>query len=192
MEALLDFDPVFECGTVISTAAPFYGAHATVAWPARVLTSRQLRMTPELRSLQRVARQNETTVAPELRESYVAGLSSSLTTLRPGQLVIRAATDVPMASTVRHVAIAGVGGKAGRNDDHGIVPSTSSLHAGAELNISLQAIHDAQQSERVAVAVIDEILRLSSVARCVSPNSKIWSATGGSPSPQCAEPAICF
>lgn len=168
VEALLDFHPVFDCGTVISIAAPFYGAPGTVAWPARVLTSLQLRVTPELRSLRRVAQRNETNVAPELRESYLAGLLSSLTTLQPGQPVIRAAADTALPPPVRHVAIAGVGRRTAGEDGDRVVTAKSALHPLADERLPVPGGHDVHRSAVVAQSVLDEVTRLIAQGRCIA------------------------
>lgn len=160
VEALLDFQPLMREGTVVSIAAPFFGSPVTIAWPARLLGSLQPQATPELQPLRRIARRNEASLRRELRDSYLGGLLTSLTTLTPGQPVIRRASELALPPGIRHVAIAGVGRRTSGEDGDRVVQAASALHPLADEKHTIEAGHDVHRTEGAIAVVMDEIDRI--------------------------------
>lgn len=149
------FAPYPGVSRAIFLAAPHLGSPSADRWYGRLMRSLVGRRTPEIQSLQRVAREHPQAVREEVRETYQQARLNSIATLQTAQPVRRAGEHLMPAAHIPYHTIAGrLPGRVPEGD--GVVPLASAIIPGAASTRVVASGHDLYQSE----AAIAEVLRI--------------------------------
>lgn len=202
---LFIFDPIASVDTLVMIAAPHGGSDLASGLVARLLR-RFIRLPVEtMDDLARLATAHPDRIRPELLESYRRSSIDSLSTLSPGQPVMRAARSLPVEHGIALHSIIGIRDPDDPASGDGIV-SLDSAHWPAGSSDYVTAGHDLQAAP-ATISTLKRILleRLQRLATPADPappecrNSGRWAppvhdalhriapARGGG---RCIEPAV--
>jgi pimeloyl-ACP methyl ester carboxylesterase len=139
----------------IFLASPHHGSPSADAWYGRLFRKIIGRHVPEMRVLQRLAREHPEVVSDAVRETYAQAAVNSIATLQAAQPVRAASQSLMPQPGIRYHTIAGsLPGEVPPGD--GIVPLDSAKIAGAESTLVVQYGHQLYESDKV----IAEVLRI--------------------------------
>lgn len=156
LDRMFRFEPYPGVRRAIFMAAPHQGSPTAESFVGRLAHRLVGRRTPEIKALQRIARQNTAAVPEALQKAYLQGSINSITTLRGSQPVMRVARSLPPAPGIPYHSIAGHLPRTAPPSD-GVVPVQSALLDGSTSVLIVPSGHNVHE-HALAIAEVIRIL----------------------------------